>query len=75
MTIRLNENNIINFLHNFNEKHIRESKHSNYRSKHRKILFHDIIKFLTRNFPIHIEQQGTKKFALTYHYQRNIIFI
>ena len=68
MTIRLDENNIINFLHNFNKKHIREGKHSNYRSKQRKILFDDIIMFLTLEFPVQIEQQETKKFALIYHY-------
>jgi len=76
MTIRLDENNIIDFLHNFNEKHIRESKHSNYRSKHRKILFQRVRKLLTQEFPIYIKQQGTKKFALRYHYHEEYyIFI
>ena len=68
MTNRLDKNNIINFLHNFNRKHIRQGKHSNYRSKERKIPFDEVVFFLTQNFPVKIEQQGTKKFALTYHY-------
>jgi len=69
MTIRLDENNIVKFLHNFNKKHIRQGKHSNYRCKQRKIPFDDIILFLTLKFPVYIEQQGNKKFALVYHYR------
>ena len=60
MTIRLDEENIVNFLHNFNKKHIRQGKHSNYRRKERQISFNEIIIFLTKKSPIHIEKQETK---------------
>jgi len=68
MTIRLNENNIIDYLRNFNKNHIRQSKHSNSRRKRREFPVELIIELISKKSPIHIEQQETKLFALTYPY-------
>ena len=68
MTMRFNEKNIVDYLHNFNKNCIRQSKHSNFRHKERELFFKDTNKFLSEKSPIIIEQQGSKKFALTYNY-------
>ncbi len=68
MTIRLNEHNIVDYLHNFNKNCIRQSIHSNVRHKERKLFFKDTSKFLNEEFPVIVEKQGHKKFALTYDY-------
>lgn len=71
MTMRFDENNIVDYLHNFNKNCIRQSKHSNFRHKEREIFFEDTNKFLNEKIPIFIEQQEPKKFALIYDYDDN----
>jgi len=68
MTIRLDENNIVEYLHNFNKKHIRQTKHSNRKLKVRKFSFEVIIKLITEETPVNIKQEESKKFALIYSY-------
>ncbi|KZX14511.1 hypothetical protein MBCUT_20830 [Methanobrevibacter cuticularis] len=68
MTIRLDENNIIDFLHGCNKNQLRQTKHSNKRRKFRQILFDDICRLIIEESPINIEQEGSKKFDLTYDY-------
>jgi len=68
MTTRFDENNIVDYLHNFNEKCIRQGNHSNERRKEWKFSFDEITNFLKEESPIDIQQQGTKKFALKYYY-------
>ena len=68
MTMRFDENNIVDYLHNFNKNCIRQSKHSNFRHKERELFFEDTNKFLSEKIPIIIKQQDSKKFALTYAY-------
>ena len=74
MTRRLDESNIIVYLHNFDEKHIRQGNHSNKRRKDWEFSFKEIINYLKDEFPVDIEQQGTKKFALTYNYNDKYYF-
>jgi len=68
MTTRFDESNIVDYLHNFNEKHIRHGNHSNERQREWKFSFDEISNFLKEELPIDIKQQEAKKFALTYYY-------
>ena len=68
MTTRIDENNIVDYLHNFNKKHIRQTKHSNTKRKDRKFPIEFIIITLTEKYPIIIKQKKNKKFALVYPY-------
>ncbi|MCL2115540.1 MAG: hypothetical protein FWH29_04890 [Methanobrevibacter sp.] len=69
MTIRLNEYNIVDYLHSFNKKHIRQTKHSNRKLKTRKFSFELIIKLITEETPLDIKKEESKKFALVYKYK------
>ena len=66
--MRFDENNIVDYLHNFNKNCIRQSKHSNFRHKERELFFEDTNRLLSEEIPINIEKQNSKKFALTYNY-------
>ena len=69
--MRFDENNIVDYLHNFNKNRIRQGKHSNSRRKRRKFPVELIIELISEKFPLYIEQQETKLFAMTYHYNEN----
>jgi len=68
MTKRLDTNNIIDYLHNFNKNCLRQTKHSNIQLKKRKLSFNNVCKLLNERTPVKIEQQQNKKFSLTYDY-------
>lgn len=68
MTMRFDKIYITDYLHNFNKNCIRQSKHSNFRHKERELFFEDTKKLLSEKNPTIIEQQDSKKFALTYDY-------
>ncbi|MBF4469215.1 MAG: hypothetical protein ISP01_07390 [Methanobrevibacter arboriphilus] len=71
MTNRITSENIVDYLHNFNENHFREGRHSSRRRKLRHIEFEKIKVKLKTEMPIDIEQQEIKKFALTYYFNEN----
>lgn len=73
MTARFNENNIVEYLHNFKKDHIRQNPKYNDKIKKRKFSHEKIIKFLIEEEPLLIEQQESKKFALFYDYNNNYI--
>ena len=73
MTTRLNENNIVDYLQNFNKNRIRPTNHSNERCRERNFSIDDIIDIITKENPIYIDQQESKKFALIYEYGNNYI--
>ena len=68
MTVRFDEKNVVEYLHNFNKNRIRQSKHSKFRHKERELFFKDTSRFLSEKIPIIVDQQNSKKFALTYDY-------
>lgn len=73
MTTRIDETNLVDYLRNFNRKRIRQSTHSNYRRKTRKIPLEEIINFLKKENPILIREQETNEFALTYYYSEKYV--
>lgn len=77
MTRRLDKRNIVGFLHNFDKNQLRQTKHSNLKCKSREISFDYIIRCIIKEYPINIEQQEAKKFALTYdyNYEYNIYIV
>lgn len=68
MTIRLDEENIINYIKSFKKCQIRQTRHANSKIKNRDISFDDIIDALLMKTPIKIEQQESKKFLFVYNY-------
>jgi hypothetical protein len=68
MTQRFNENNIVDYLHNFNKNCTRPNKHSIFRYKERKLLLKDTNNFLTEKNPKIIKQCESKEFSLIYDY-------
>ena len=56
MTKRLDTNNIIDYLHNFNKNCLRQTKHSNIQLKKRKLSFNNVCKLLNERTPVKIEQ-------------------
>jgi len=67
MTNRFNEKNILDYLHSFDKRHIRQTKHSANKRKEREFPIEFIIKTLKEKHPLDIKQQENKKFALSYH--------
>ena len=65
MTKRFDENNIIDYINNFNKKHIRNTKHSKLRlSNLSEFSFEDIIKIIKEDESLNIEKQVQKNFTL-----------
>ncbi|KZX16773.1 hypothetical protein MBCUT_06370 [Methanobrevibacter cuticularis] len=73
MTTRFDESTIVDYLNNFKKEHIRRNHKYNDKIKKRKISHEEIVKFLTEEEPLLIEQQESKKFALFYDYNTNYI--
>ena len=66
---RINENNILEYLKKFDEKKIRETKHSNCKQKVRKVSFNDITYLLLNKTPFNIVQQESKKICFILQFQ------
>lgn len=65
---RLDKDNIIEYIQSFNKKQIRQTRHSNSKTKNRRMSFEDITRLLLIEKPVMMEQQEFKKFLLVYEY-------
>ena len=73
MTKRWNEEEIISFLKSIKKEQVRLTKHAKdmldrESNPDKKIPWNIIVDLITKQTPVNIEKQDTKKFGLTYHY-------
>jgi ABC-type microcin C transport system permease subunit YejE len=75
MTNRFDEDNILDYLHSFNKNHIRPTNHAHIRFKQRNFSLDELSEIITKEKPVCVKQQGSKKFSLIYEYDDNNVNI